>query len=236
MADLPRTAGRAVAVPLGALARRRRGKPMHPRGAVLDAVLERAGGPAGWGVPWLAADDARTALVRLSRGAGLPTPLPDLLGLAVHLPGRAGEEAPVDLLMSSTGRGRLTRWVPVPRRDAGATYSSIMGYRSAAGPVFLAALRDPGAVPVTAEPGPIAAAARAGRLAFTLAAARGAGEWQPFARLRLLAPVPEVDPDLRFDAVRNPPPGLVPDGPMARFRAPAYVAAQQGRDAAGRGR
>ncbi len=231
MTDIPRTAGRAVAVPLGALARRRRGKPMHPRGVVLDAVLERTGGPAGWGVPWLAGTGAQSALVRLSRGAGLPQPLPDLLGLAVRLPGTADAEGPVDLLLSTTGRGRLTRWVLAPRWDAGATYSSLMGYRTAAGPVFLAALPDPGAPPVTAEPGPIAAAARAGRLAFTLAAARGLGAWQPFARLRLLAPVPEVDPDLRFDAVRNPPPGLVPDGPMARFRAPAYAAAQQGRDA-----
>ncbi len=231
MTDIPRTAGRAVAVPLAALARRRRGKPMHPRGVVLDAVLECTGGPVGWGVPWLAGTGAHPALVRLSRGAGLPQPLPDLLGLAVRLPGTADAEGPVDLLLSTTGRGRLTRWVPAPRRDAGATYSSLMGYRTVAGPVFLAALPDPGAPPVTAEPGPIAAAARAGRLAFTLAAARGPGEWQPFARLRLLAPVPEVDPDLRFDAVRNPPPGLVPDGPMARFRAPAYAAAQQGRDA-----
>jgi hypothetical protein len=229
--DFPRTAGRAVAVPLGALSRRRHGKPMHPRGAVLNAVLERTGGPAGWGVPWLACSGAQAALVRLSRGAGLPAPLPDLLGLAVRLPGAAGTEGPVDLLMSSSGRGRLTRWVPVPRRDAAAVYSSIMGYRSAAGPVFLVALPDPGAGRVTAEPGPVAEAARAGRLAFTLAAALGVGEWQPFARLRLLAPVPEVDPDVRFDAVRNPPPGLVPDGPMARFRAPAYAAAQQGRDA-----
>jgi hypothetical protein len=230
--DLPRTAGRAVAIPLGALARRRRGKPMHPRGAVLEAVLERTGGPAGWGVPWLTGSGDQAALVRLSRGAGLPPPLPDLLGLAVRLPGADG---PVDLLMSSTGRGRLTRWVPVLRRDAGAAYSSIMGYRSAAGTVSLAALPDPGTGPVTAEPGPIATAARAGRLAFTLAAARGPGAWQPFARLRLLAPVPEVDPDLRFDAVRNPPPGLVPDGPMARFRAPAYAAARAGRDSSGGG-
>ena len=227
MSDLPRTAGRAVAAPLGALARRRRGKPMHPRGVVLDAVLERTGGPAGWDVPFLAGHGEQAALVRLSRGGGLPTPLPDLLGLAVRVP---APEGPVDLLLSTTGRGRLTRWVPVLRRDARAVYSSIMGYRSAAGPVFLAALPEPGAGSVTAEPGPVAAAVRAGRLAFTLAAARGPGRWQPFARLRLLAPVPEVDPDLRFDAVRNPPPGLVPDGPMARFRAPAYAAAQRARD------
>ena len=227
MSDLPRTAGRAVAVPLGALARRRRGKPMHPRGVVLDAVLERTGGPAGWDVPFLAGHGEQAALVRLSRGGGLPTPLPDLLGLAVRVP---APEGPVDLLLSTTGRGRLTRWVPVLRRDARAVYYSIMGYRSVAGPVFLAALPEPGAGSVTAEPGPVAAAARAGRLAFTLAAARGPGRWQPFARLRLLAPVPEVDPDLRFDAVRNPPPGLVPDGPMARFRSPAYAAAQRARD------
>lgn len=153
-----------------------------------------------------------------------------MLGLAVRLPGTADRGGPVDLLLSTTGRGRLTRWVPVPRWDAGAVHSSLMSYRTAAGPVFLAALPEPGAGAVTAEPGPVAAAARAGRLGFTLAAARGLGEWQPFARLRLVAPVPEVDPDLRFDAVRHPPPGLVPDGPMARFRAPACAVAQQGRD------
>ena len=52
MPDPIRTAGRAVAVPLGALARRRRGKPMHARGVFLDAVLERTGAP-GWAGPWL---------------------------------------------------------------------------------------------------------------------------------------------------------------------------------------
>lgn len=230
MTDLPRTAGRAMAVPLGALARRRGGRPMHPRGVVLDAVLVRTGVPRGWGVPWLAGSGVDAALVRLSRGAGLPAPLPDLLGLAIRLPG-TGSPRPVDLLLSTAGSGRLTRRLPVPRREVGAVYGSIMGYRSAAGTVLLAALPEPGTGRVTAEPGPIAAAARADRLAFTLAAARGAEAWRPFARLRLLAPVPEVDPDLRFDAVRRPPPGLRADGPMARFRAPAYAAARRGRSA-----
>ena len=226
MTDLPRTAGRAVAVPLGALARRRRGKPMHPRGAVLDAVLERAGGPAGWGVPWLAGSGEQVALVRLSRGAGLPAPLPDLLGLAVRLPG-TGTEGPVDLLMSSTGRGRLTRWVPALRQDAVAVYSSIMGYRSDAGTLRLAALPEDDAVP--SEPAPLAAAVAREGLSFTLAAACGRGPWVPFGRLVLGAPAEPLDPDVRFDAVLNPPPGLVPDGPMARFRAPAYARARRAR-------
>src|SRR5688572_13914175 len=85
--DLPLMAGRMVGVALGALARLRHGKPMHPRGAVFAAVLERSGsGNGAWGVPWLDSASSEAAVVRLSRGAGLPAALPDLLGLAIRLP------------------------------------------------------------------------------------------------------------------------------------------------------
>jgi hypothetical protein len=223
--DVSRVAGRLVAVPLGALARWRRGKPMHPRGAVFDAVLERSGTPPGeppWGVPWLDEPGSDTAVVRMSRGAGLPAPMPDLLGLALRLP-RAGAD-PVDVLLTTTGRGPLGRLVPVPRRDTAALYSSIMAYRSDAGSVRLAALPEDDGVP--SDPAPLAGAVAAGGLVFTLAAAHGMGAWRPFARLTLTGPAAPLDPDVRFDAVRNPPPGLVADGPMARFRAPAYATAQ----------
>ena len=50
----------------------------------------------------------------------------------------------------------------------------------------------------------------------------------PAAAGTRLVTIPYADPYV--DAVRNPPPGLVPDGPMARFRAPAYAAAREGRD------
>jgi hypothetical protein len=223
--DVARLAGRAAAVPLGTLARRRHGKPMHPRGVVLGAVLERSGGPAAWGVRWLVEPVREPAVVRLSRGAGLPTPLPDLLGLAVSLP---GGDRPVDLLLSSSGSGRWSRCLPVPRVDAATTYSSIMGYRSPAGTLRLVAVPE-GSRRVPSDPGPVAALAPG--TAFRLLVARGAGECVPFARLRLLAPAADLDPDLRFDAVRNPPPGLLADGPMARFRAPAYAAARQARSA-----
>lgn len=225
MADLSREAGRLVAVPLGALARWRGGKPMHPRGAVFDAVLERHGG--SWGAPFLDTAAREPVVVRLSRGAGLPAPLPDLLGIAVRL--GAGTATPVDLLLSSTGRGALTRLLPVPRSDAACVYSSIMAYRSAAGPVRLAAL--PLVDDVPSDPRPLAGAAPARPLAFELAAARGLGPWQSFGRLTVGEPAAPLDPDVRFDAVRRPPPGLVPDGPLARFRAPAYAAAQEARSA-----
>jgi hypothetical protein len=224
--DLARAAGRLVAVPLGAIARWRRGKPMHPRGGVYEAVLERHGNPAGWGVPWLDGVGTRSATARLSRGAGLPAPLPDLLGLAVSVP---DDDGPVHLLLSSTGRGRLTRLLPVPRRDAACVYSSIMAYRSDAGPVRLAAF--PEAADVPSEPGPQADAVARRPLVFTLVAARGRGPWRRFGRLTLTGSERPLDPDLRFDAVRHPPPGLVADGPMARLRAPAYATARAARNA-----
>jgi hypothetical protein len=226
VATAARGVGRLVAVPLGAIARARGGKPMHPRGAVFDAVLERHGGAAGWGVPWLDATATDAAVVRLSRGAGLPAPLPDLLGLAVRLP---GDGLPIDLLLSSTGAGPVTRLLPVPRRDTATVYSSIMGYRSDAGSLRIAALPEAGGLP--SEPRPLAGAVARDGLSFTLAVARGLGPWQPFGRLTLTRPVPSLDPDVRFDAVQHPPPGLVADGPMARFRAPAYARARASRSA-----
>src|SRR4051794_3812402 len=224
MALVADTAGRLVGVRLGALARRRRGKPMHPRGAVFTGVLERGTGGSPFGVPWLDEPARSEVLVRISRGAGLPVPLPDLLGLAVRIP-----DGPVDLLLSTTGTGPLMRLVPLLRRDAAATYTSIMGYRSDAGTLRLAALAQRRGLP--SEPQPLAAAVARGGLRFVLAAARGQGPWRAFGRLDLTAPREPLDPDVRFDAVRNPPHGLVPDGPMARFRAPAYAAARRGRDA-----
>jgi hypothetical protein len=217
MAHLVDAAGRAVAVPLAALARIRRAKPMHPRGVVFPAVLARHG--LGAGIPWLDESGTDDVLVRLSRGAGLPPRWPDLLGLALRLEG----ERPVDVLLSSTGSGRWSRLVPVPRRDAATTYGSIMAYRSPAGPVWLSALPQGGELP--SDRGRLAATG-AGRV-ITLSAAVGRGPWQSFGTLTLRAPAATVDPPLHFDAVLNTPPGLVADGPMARFRRPAYAAARQ---------
>jgi hypothetical protein len=222
MAHLVDLAGRAVAVPVAALARARGGKPMHPRGVVFDALLERRG--PGVGIDWLDAVAADDVVVRFSRGAGLPPRWPDLLGFALRLPG----QRPVDLLLSSTGDGRWTRRVPVLRRDAATTYGSIMAYRSSAGPVWLAAVPQGSGLPSDREG---LAAAGPGRVV-SLSAAVGRGPWQPFGSVMLRAPAAPLDVPLHFDAVLNAPPGLTADGPMARFRRPAYAAARvaQGAD------
>jgi hypothetical protein len=191
---------------------------------VFDALLERRGSDPAWGVPWLDVAARDRVLVRFSRGAGLPEPFPDLLGLAIRVP---HDERPIDLLLSSTGRGPLLRWVPLPRRDAAVPFTSLMGYRSDAGTLRIAALPDDDRA--ASEPDGLADEVADRGLVFTLAAARGAKQWRPFARLTLTAPVAPLDPDIGFDAVRHPPPGLTADGPMARFRAPAYARAQEQR-------
>ena len=223
MPDLLETAGRVVAVPLAALTKVRGAKPMHPSGVAFDAVLERTGLLGPRRIAWLDVTGTDEVLVRLSRGAGLPGRLPDLLGFALRLPG----DEPVDLLLSSTGSGRWTRRVPRPRSDAATTYGSIMAYRSAAGPVWLAA--SPAGSGVPSDPAGLAAAGPG--LAFTLRAAVGRGRWQPFGRVTLGAPADPPDPEVHFDAVLHAPPGLAADGPMARFRRPAYAAARAARHA-----
>lgn len=214
-------AGRVAAVPLAALARARGAKPMHPRGLVFAARLERWGLLRESGVAWLDHPGTDDVLVRLSRGAGLPRPLPDLLGFALRLPG----DPPVDLLLSSAGTGRWGRRVPVPRRDAGRSYGSIMAYRGAAGPVWLTAVPERSGIPsdraglTAGGPG----------LQITVCAAVGRGPDEPFARVTLLRPTDPPDPVVHFDAVLHAPPGLAADGPMARFRRPAYAAARAAR-------
>jgi hypothetical protein len=102
-----------------------------------------------------------------------------------------------------------------------------MAYRSDSGSLRIAAFPNASGVP--SDPEPLAEDVARHRLTFTLAAAHGAGDWQPFGRLSLTAPEQPLDSDVRFDAVLHPPPGMVPDGPMARFRAPAYATARAAR-------
>ncbi|WP_299958941.1 phosphodiesterase [uncultured Modestobacter sp.] len=212
-------AGRVVARPLAVLARARGGKPMHPTGVAFPGRLERSGLRRTTGIAWLDGSGTDDVVVRMSRGAGLPRRFPDLLGFAVRVAG----DPPVDLLLSSAGSGRWSRRVPVLRRDAACPYGSIMAYRSPAGPVWLTASPEGAGVP-SDRAGLVAAAPG---LQVTLCAAIGDGPWEPFARITLGTPTDPPDPPVHFDAVLHPPPGLRADGPLARFRRPAYAAARR---------
>lgn len=192
----------------GTIARLRHGKPLHPRGTVYDAVLRRTGSPERWGVEWLDAPGEDHGLVRLSRSAGLPRPLPDVLGLAFTFTGPAGDRH--DLLLATTGLRPGARFALLPRRNPFAVpYGSLFPYRTPRGLVLLAAVPSAGA-------------------GFRLCTAAPVGGWREFATLELAGRTgPEPDQPVRFDPVLHLLPGLSWPSALARIREPAYAAARR---------
>jgi len=191
-------------------------KPLHPRGVVLAATVHRFGSPERFGVPWLDEPGADPALVRLSRGGGLPAALPDVLGIGLRVD---PDDRPGDLLFATTGRGPVGRFLLRPRRAstlAAATYSTLQPYRTPTGPVVLAATPEP----------------ERERTVLRLAAARPTGRWQPFGTVVLERAQPgaaATDRPISFDPFLHPVPGLENYGWTRRLREGAYAAARRTR-------
>ena len=241
-ASLPSSATRpavsAVAVSLGALfyavgrLRRGRRKPLHPDGAVVAGTVHRDGTPSPWGAPWLDATGEHEATVRLSRSAGLPPPLPDVLGMAlrVRVDGRDA-----DLLLSSTGRGRVGRFLLRPRTAPGrGIYTTLLPYRSPRGPVLIAAEPEqPRQLPP--DPAELAEHLAAEPMRFALSCAAPQGPWQQFGTVEIGRQVGPpstgagVDAPISFDPVLNPLPGLQMYDVVARIRARTYASARRAR-------
>lgn len=181
-------------------------KPLHPRGDVVRATLTRSGARPGTGVPWLDQDGEDVVQVRVSRAVGLPRLLPDIHGMALRVPTPEGYG---DVLLASTGTGRLTRFVLTAAHEPGGRpMSTLLPYRTPSGPVLLGAT----------EVGP-------GR--WTLTVASPQGPWRPFAHLVLSADT--GDADVSFDPVRNTIPGLEVAGWVRRLREPSYRTARRSR-------
>lgn len=213
--------GGGVAAVIERVARWRGSKPMHPKGALLRARLDRAGGAAS-GVPWIDEPGHEDVVVRFSRGGGLPDGWPDVHGLAV----RTSDGA--DLLLSTSGRAvGLRHGLALQRVVGHGSYTSIMPFRTERGPVMLAALPDP-ARELPTDPASLAdeLAARPWRLMLVWAPFLGA--WRAFGSLEVAGRArDELDPPVRFEPLA-PPAGLAVYPWIARLREPAYLAARRG--------
>lgn len=131
--------GGAVGGVLGGAGALRRGKPLHPKGLLFEATLTTWGGDdPRWDVPLLDEPAETRCLVRISRSVGFPEPVPDIHGVAVRL-----EEPDVDLLFSTTGTGRLTRYVLLLRRSDRASMTTLMPLRTSAGALQLRPTPEP---------------------------------------------------------------------------------------------
>lgn len=189
-------AGRLLGGVFGGLAALRGRKPLHPRGGVSPARLVRTGSGGDWGVPWLDEPGTDEAVVRVSRSVGLPSRLPDVLGLAVRVAGG-------DLLLASSSPRPVLRHVFVPAvHPDRAFYSSAFTYVTPRGNVVL------GARPRSSEE-------------YDVLVATVTGPWERFGTLTLLGPA-EGDGHVDFDAARNPLPGLPLHPALAALRAPSY--------------
>jgi hypothetical protein len=96
------------------------------------------------GVPLFQAGATHPAILRFSRGAGLPEPLPDALGVAIKLPDAHSPGVDQDLLLtSSTDRPLLRRLLFPARSFARGAYSTALPYDLGSERVVLLLIPNP---------------------------------------------------------------------------------------------
>ncbi|MFC5064724.1 hypothetical protein [Actinomycetospora atypica] len=219
------TAGRVAGPAFGLGSFLRRARVFHPRGRSFTARVRCAGDPRLVGTV-LGRAGVHEGTVRLSRGAGLPEPLPDLLGLALRLD---LAEGPQDLLLISSAPAPVARHALLPARDYGGThYSSITTFGVGTTTVVL------GAVPVHSGPRlerlqEVSEAVDAGRLGLTLLVAEPFGGWAPVADVELTGPVPDGPGErVRYTPFHHAG-GIEPTGAVNALRRRAYADSQRGR-------
>ena len=188
---------------------------IHARGRTLTGRLAVSGG-AGTGSPLLDAPGSYDVLVRVSRSAGLPLPLPDVLGLAVRVLDAHGAGRHQDLLLDSTRPEPLLRRFPWIGRDhLGALHCSLLPYDVAGTRLLLGARALPGQ-------GPAALDALPDELAYELLLATPHGPWRPWGTLRtdgvLAAPLGR---QTRFNPWVTGG-GIRPAGPWQQWRRRSY--------------
>jgi hypothetical protein len=233
-------AGPAVAATFSALAALRRKRSLHPIGAGYQGVLQvPADAPARPGIPLFRAGAAHPALLRFSRGAGLPEPLPDALGAAIKLPGAHGPGADQDLLLTSSSDRPLLRRLLFPARSfLRGAFSTALPYEFGGERVVLLL------VPIHARSGRSADGAGHGRsggatgelraaapdgLRFELRTATTFGRSRLLATVTTDAPLPaDQTATLRFNPWTTGP-GIRPSGWLNLLRDAAYRASQRGR-------
>lgn len=222
------TAGAAAAAVMGAASGLRRKRIFHPDGAAFEATFQVSG--AHHGAALLDEAGRHDAVVRLSRGVGLPRSLPDFLGFALRVPDAHGPDDHQDLLLVSAGDRPGLRHALVPVRSFGHDrFSTLVPYEVGGRTVVF------GARLLDADPsrplrlGDLRSRAAEGGVRFALELAEAKGDWEPIGVVELGRPLPDDEGDaLRFDPA-NTGGGIEPVGVVQTIRRLAYRASQAAR-------
>ncbi|WP_228982028.1 phosphodiesterase [Streptomyces sp. DH12] len=221
---LARTAARSVA-------RLRRAPALHPDGVNCSALLSVPGSPhRAWGVPLLDDPGTYEVTARWSRALGLPQSLPDGFGLALRVEDAGGPGQPWDLLLTTSGRGRVLRHVPLPRyRPLAGPYGSLTAYRVGPRTCWFAAVpRDPHHAVRGGLPALRRHLLRTDVVLDLCVAARGQ-PWRPVGVLVLTPRLPWTGTSLGYDPYRHTAPGLRPSARLGPLRQAAYAGSRAGR-------
>lgn len=182
-----------------AVARLARPKALHPKGVTAVATLSVTG-VGRTGSPLLDVTGRWRATVRISRAVGLPEAVPDIGGLAI----RIHADRPVDILLASTGLGRLSRYVlSAGWSTTGRAMTSMFPVLVAGRPLLLAAI--PGGDGGT----------------WTIQHATPLGKWRTLGRL-IVDSWEDDDEDLHFDPIGNRLPGSHYPHVLRALRDPSY--------------
>jgi hypothetical protein len=221
----------ALPLEVGSAIRRRR--VFHPMGVLATGTLHRLAEPdaddtAGAGLPLRTAD----VVVRISKAVGTPGGTPDLTGLAIRLPPERPGDTPWDVLLASTGAGRLGRLLLRPVTSWQAASMTTLMPLSHGGRLYWlrgrlrSALPDQG-LSLDAVKRTIAD----GGLSFDIDQAVGLDDFAPAARLDVTNLVADGT-DVAFDPARNIPGGVdLAPAWLTAFRRAAYRRSRAGRDA-----
>ena len=226
------TAGVAAAALFGAASKIRRARVFHPDGAAFHATfVVDPGAEPPTGAALFDQPGRRSAIVRLSRGAGVPEPLPDIFGFAMRVIDAHGPGLHQDLLVNTAGKG-LGRFVFVPRRGHGdGQYSSVLPYRVGEQLVLVGASALPGAWSGTPNrQHDLVSAAERGELAYCVEIAPLLGGWRSVATVELGSALTDDESEgLRFNPVENTGSGIAPVGFFQTLRRQAYRGSQAAR-------
>lgn len=230
---LPRLVREPTAAFWAALSALRGKRIFHPDGVAYEAELDVHGEGAPTGAPLFDVPGRHRAIVRASRGAGLPEGLPDTLGLGIRVCDAHGSGRHQDFLINVSADLPLAHHLILPAWDGffGQSYSSVLPYRIGGRLVLVGAV--PAAVERRRGRGSLAELeeiAALGEAAFELVLAPLQGRWEdPIATLRLRARLNDrVAEGLRFNPWHTGG-GIRPAGPFQGIRGPAYRGSQRGR-------